>query len=202
MCIAKLTVLFSLRLKEHSSCVNLQYLDMSGCKNITDLSLFRLADSMAMLPPRVPNGSRDLRDVYLADCQRFQSQCSITSDNPNDCVCDLEESGLWLQRSNPCYQCRADQFCSSVCFWQKNGVMCHLAKLSLQCPFVNSCGQLAKQSDSFFAPGASSILKTTATFVRDSSENQKCASEVCDDRKSIRYLNLSGCKEISDEGLR
>lgn len=167
---------------------------MSGCKSITDLGLFRIADTMAKLPPSVPNGSEDLRNVYLEDCRRSFSGNSV------DCLCDLEESGLWLQRSNACYQCRADQFCSSVCFWQKNGVMCHLAKLSLQCPFVNSCEQFQNNS-SFFAPGASSILKTTATFVSDSSKNDENKSEICD-RKCIKYLNLSGCKEITDDGLR
>ncbi len=80
--------------------------------------------------------------------------------------------------------------------------MCHLAKLSLQCPYVNSCEQFGNNSDNrFFAPGASSILKTTATFVTDSSSSHTFKHEVYD-HKSIKYLNLSGCKEITDEGLR
>ncbi|GIX84853.1 hypothetical protein CDAR_490711 [Caerostris darwini] len=179
-------------LKEQSSCINLQYLNMAGCANITDLGLFRLADCMAMLPPHVPEGANDLRVVYLEDCQRFQSN---NRNQPCDCFFEIEESGLWLQRSKPCCQCRVNDFCNSVCFWQKDGIMCHLAKLSLQCPFANPPDPLEQQSRCFMSPGASSVLKTTATFLGANAGGST-------NSKSLRYLNLSGCKKITDEGLR
>ncbi|GFU12516.1 hypothetical protein NPIL_661251 [Nephila pilipes] len=180
-------------LKEHSSCINLQYLNLSGCQNITDLGLYRLADCMAMLPPHVPEGTDHLRNVYLEDCRRFQSNIG---DQPCDCICEIEDSGLWFQKVKPCCQCRVNEFCNSVCFWQKDGIMCHLAKLSLQCPFANSQEPLDQQSRCFMSPGASSILKTTATLL-DNSMN-----EGRPENKSLLYLNLSGCKKITDEGLR
>ncbi|XP_055947771.1 F-box/LRR-repeat protein 5-like isoform X1 [Argiope bruennichi] len=164
-------------LKEHSSCLNLQYLNMAGCENITDLGLFRLADCMAVLPPHVPEGTDHLRDVYLEDCCRFQSP-----DKACDCFFEIEESGRLLQKAKPCCQCRVKDFCNSVCFWQKDGIMCHLAKLSLQCPFVNS---LEQQTNCFKSTGG--------TFYYGSERI---------DNKSLRYLNLSGCNKITDEGLR
>lgn len=180
-------------LKEHSSCTNLQYLNLSGCQNITDLGLYRLADCMAMLPPHVPEGTDHLRNVYLEDCQRFQSN---NRDQPCDCICEIEDSGLWFQKVKPCCQCRVNDFCNSVCFWQKDGIMCHLAKLSLQCPFANSQEPLDQQSRCFMSPGASSIRKTTATLLDNSLNVGRL------ENTSLSYLNLSGCKKITDEGLR
>ncbi|GBN18848.1 F-box/LRR-repeat protein 5 [Araneus ventricosus] len=169
-------------LKEHSSCLNLQYLNMAGCENITDLGLFRLADCVAVLPPHVPEGTDHLRDVYLEDCCRFQSL-----DSACDCFFEIEESGLSLQKGKPCCQCRVKDFCNSVCFWQKDGIMCHLAKLSLQCPYVNS---VERRSNCLVS---TDILKTNGAFLSGSGQI---------DNKSLQYLNLSGCSKITDEGLR
>uniref|UniRef100_A0A2L2XX96 Putative f-box and leucine-rich repeat protein 5 n=1 Tax=Parasteatoda tepidariorum TaxID=114398 RepID=A0A2L2XX96_PARTP len=151
-------------LKEYSCCLNLQHLNMSGCKNVTDLGLFWLADCMAVLPPDLPDGSHHLREIYLRDCLQAN----------NNCCCEIEETA----------SCLKIDFCSSSCCWQRDGFMCHLAKLSLNCPYYMQ------------QPGASSVRKTTATFFTSSSQKRRRET------KSLKFLSISGCCEITDEGLR
>ncbi|XP_054713378.1 F-box/LRR-repeat protein 5-like [Uloborus diversus] len=187
-------------LKYYSCCLKLQHLDLSGCKAVTDLGLYRLADTMALLPSEIPDGSNELREVYLRDCHNYQRRSSGENNSGSDCLCEIEESGLMLQR-NPCYPCSASRFCTAVCLWKQNGVMCHLAKLSYQCPFLQSCESLEKQYARYESPGASSILKTTGIFVGDSSSSGSSRPDIREDR-SLIHLNLSGCVEISDVGLK
>jgi len=146
---------------------------------------------MAMLPPDVPDGSHHLRDVYRQDCQRFHGA-------NNGCLCEIEESGFFLQRTNSCFKCASSDFCNSSCCWQKDGFMCHLAKLSLNCPYMNSREQFHQQSRcNYVSPGVSSIIKTTATFLDNSPRPPRKL-----ETQSLKYLSLSGCSEITDEGLR
>ncbi|KAG8196333.1 hypothetical protein JTE90_013818 [Oedothorax gibbosus] len=151
-------------LSEHGSCTRLTHLNLSGCKSVTDEGLFRLADAMAT---PVLGGQRPLEDVYMNE------ECGVEE----DCFCEIEESGLWLRRRRVCSHCCVNSFCDSMCMWDRGGVLCQLAKLSLQCPM---------------ATAPSPILKTEATLLGGGLRAGG----------SLKYLNLSGCKEITDDGLR
>lgn len=192
-------------LKDTLSCAHLQHLDLSGCMGITDLGLFRLADCMAVLPPYLPNCKEELCSVYLEDCDRLFSACGIGANEAN-CCCEIEDSGYLLQRRAAlCSECQVDRFCAAVCAWKKGGVMCHVARLSEQCPYVNKY----RESDS------QDVLLSTYSAIR--TNNSALERAGCEGQGSfvsgytdvtvravsaLKFLSLSGCWEVTDEGLR
>ena len=87
---------FNLRLFRKGRDLQLQYLDVSGCKNITDKTLFQLSSSLGKLP--ASDGISDIED-NSCDCH---TSCSCV--HKSSVVPESSRRGLVHLGLSGCYQ--------------------------------------------------------------------------------------------------
>lgn len=91
-----LLVSFNFRLFRKGGGLQLQHLDVSGCKNITDKTLFKLSSSLGKLP--VGSGISDIEDSSC-DCHTLCSCGKLISVTP-----ETAKRGLVYLGLSGCYQ--------------------------------------------------------------------------------------------------
>lgn len=126
------------RLKNHHSCSELDHLDLSGCANITDLTLERLADAFKKNASQVEDRT-----------------CSLVK---------IDKNG------------KAKVGSSAVTDRAKQGEMCP------------QCGSIR--------------MATTSLEECAISDQEEKPAKAANKKRHLQYLSLSGCYQITDDGLR
>eukprot|EP00058_Branchiostoma_floridae_P017295 XP_002602783.1 hypothetical protein BRAFLDRAFT_115491 [Branchiostoma floridae] len=178
----------------------LRHLDLSGCVNITDLTLVRLSNGLGRLTSDSPSVSRSPDNKKRKEASKYIC-CDFSNAEDNMCCIgtDYESSNPTLAPCHTGCSQSSTQFEDIECC---QGFSERTCDSEYRAPYQRTCCGTEQRSSS---PPNNDIASRTCCMTNNCSPNNgdvdKDFDEAEEVTRGLAYLGLSGCYQITDEGL-